>query len=258
MDNKMIDKLKSIIISAGDILKSSNVIINKHKSINDLLTMNDIIIENYIIDNIKKEYPNINIISEENNPNNKLDGYTIVIDPIDGTCNFASDIGLYGIQLALFDNMDCIFSSIYFPLNNELIYAIKNQGCYCNDVKLVVSNKDSIDGILLISDYYSNISISIDKQFELVKNLQKNFLKTRHFGAACVDFSFMAKSNGVAYISYYSNIWDIAPGLLIAKEAGCVYKNIYGKDYQYNDCGIVVANNINNLNLILNIAKEII
>ena len=96
-----------------------------------------------------------------------------------------------------------------------------------------------------------------DKQFELVKHLQNHFLKTRHFGAACVDFSMLVKGHGLAYITYYHKIWDIAPGLLIATEAGCVVGALDRDTYEYGRPGLVVANNKATLDLILHTFQNI-
>ena len=75
----------------------------------------------------------------------------------------------------------------------------------------------------------------MQKQLELVSLMQDKFLKTRLFGAACIDFTNLATNKAQAYICYYNHIWDIAPGLLLAKEAGCVYKTLENTNYTYND-----------------------
>ena len=133
-----------------------------------------------------------------------------------------------------------------------MIYAIGGEGAYLGEKRLWV-DKTALpsDGMLLISDYYSNVSVPMDVQFELVKRLQSTFLKTRHLGAACIDFASLAKREGLAYICYYSNLWDIAPGLMILKEAGAVYCYVDGSDYEYGAAGLVVANNSETLQKII-------
>ncbi len=241
----MVDILEQIAVETGEALLSQSVKVMEHKSRNDLLTENDLWSENRIIGRLRQTWPNINIISEENNPDSPLEGMTVVVDPIDGTCNYAAGIDMYGIQMALFDQQTCVGAVIYFPANGDTYRAVKGGGAWKNGSRLLV-NRDipDSDGILLISDYYDNIHIPMDTQFDLVKSLQGKFLKTRHFGAACVDFVMLAESKAQAYITYYHKIWDIAPGLLIATEAGCRYSMVDGSSFEYGKPGLVVRSNM--------------
>lgn len=239
---KELGAMAAAATEAGQELLCQSVQVIEHKSKNDLLTKNDIDTENRIIASIKSKFPNINIVSEENNPNARLEGLTVVIDPIDGTCNYAAGIELYGVQMALFDEGECVAAVIYFPATGDMYTAIKGQGAYKNGQRIMVNkNIAPKDGILIISDYYDNISIPMDEQFKLVKSLQSKFLKTRHFGAACVDFAMLVNSCAQMYITYYHKIWDIAPGLLIATEAGCTYGMVDNSDFEYGKPGLVVC-----------------
>ena len=244
-------KLETIIKSTGEEIKNSKPQVLKNKSIHDWQTYNDILIENSLIKTIQNEYKNVNIISEENYSENKLINDTFVIDPIDGTCNFADNIDLFGIQLAYFHNKTCIASFIYLPCKNEMFFAYKDKGCFLNGKQVFIDkSKKTNEGFLIISDYYDDIEIPMQNQFNLVYNLQKHFLKTRHFGAACYDFSLLVKNSAVAYVTYYHKIWDIAPGLLLVEEAGGVYENIEEDGFDYSNKGIIFANNKENLKMI--------
>lgn len=256
--NLLFETVKEVAVEAGKLLLTQTAIVNSHKTKNDLLTENDLMIENFIIGKIREEYPDINIVSEEYNPDNLPKGETVIIDPIDGTCNFAAGLDLYGVQLAIMKDGACLYSVLYFPESDNLFTAEKGKGAFLNGKRLVVNDKTSSrDGMLIISDYYDNIDYDFDNQFELVKRLQKSFLKTRHFGAACVDFSFIAQGRALAYITYYHKIWDIAPGLLLAQEAGCVSARLGSEKYEYGKTGLVVANNPKNLRMILESYAEL-
>lgn len=251
--NKQLVLLEKVLREAGEKLLAQKVVVSKHKTKNDLLTENDVAIENFIVDKLKKLDPTAEILSEENYSDGNLTGRCYVIDPIDGTCNFAANLPHFGIQVAYFENGECIASILYFPKTGDVLTAALGEGTHLNGKLIRVdSNADSSDGFLIISDYYDEINIPMHKQFALVQSLQSHFLKTRHFGAACVDFSLLACGNALTYVCYYSKIWDIAPGLLIAKEAGCVYSSLDGSSYKYGNAGLVVANNEHNLNIVLN------
>ncbi len=249
----LLNYIRFVLTAAGHQLRSQEIRVEQHKTKNDLLTQNDLLTETFIINHLKSRYPDIHIVSEEYNPDNHCnEGITVVIDPIDGTCNYAAGLSLFGIQTAIFDNGVCVGAAIYFPETKDMLVAEKGKGAYWNDTLITVdSTIPAADGILLISDYYDNIDIALETQFALVKALQKCFLKTRHFGAACVDFSMLAQKHAVAYITYYHKLWDIAPGLLIATEAGCVYGALGRKSYEYGQPGLVVANRPETLSKIL-------
>ncbi len=256
--SEIVKVMQTVAKEAGQYLLTQTVNIKSHKTRNDLLTENDLIIENFIIDGIKAHYPDVNIVSEEYNPDNALDGLTVVIDPIDGTCNYAQGLTSYGVQLALFHQSMCRASVLYFPVDDLLYVAEEGKGAYRNGVRLQVgTNKAAGDGFLLISDYYDTIDIDFNKQFELVKALQKHFLKTRHFGAACVDFCTLAEGHALAYVCYYSKLWDIAPGLLLAKEAGFIYSAVDMEEYKYHRPGLIVAANEEILGIIKREAKSL-
>ncbi len=257
--SSLMSRIEEVTRAAGDMLLSQTVTVASHKTRNDLLTENDLAIENFIIAELKKTHPDIHIVSEEYNPDNTLDsGVTVVIDPIDGTCNFAVGMDLFGIQLAVFDRGVSVGAILYFPVTGDVYLAEKGRGAFLNGKPLRVNEKAKpSDGMLFISDYYDSIDIPFDKQFALVKELQQHFLKTRHFGAACVDFSMLVKGHGLAYVTYYHKLWDIAPGLLIATEAGCVFGAVDRDTYEYGRPGLVVANSRSTLDLILNAYQRI-
>lgn len=127
INNVWLDDLKEleiIIKNIGEEIKSSKPRILKNKSIHDWQTYNDILIENSLIKSIQNAYKNVNIISEENYSENKLINDTFVIDPIDGTCNFADNIDIFGIRLLIFITKP-LASFIYLPHKNESILLIK-------------------------------------------------------------------------------------------------------------------------------------
>lgn len=254
---EQIKQLERIVREAGKKLLAQEVIVSRHKTKNDLLTENDILIENFIVEQIKKLDPSASVVSEENYASGSLTGRCYVVDPIDGTCNFAAGLTLYGIQIAYFEDEVCRAAVLYFPASDNILTATYGGGTFWNGVRVHVDTAAKAeDGVLIISDYYGDVSVPMHKQFSLVEALQPSFLKTRHFGAACIDFSLIVCGHALAYITYYSKIWDISPGLLAAKEAGCVYAATDGSPYRYGEAGLVVANNEENLRLILQKAKE--
>lgn len=256
---KLFTDVKAIVKKAGSFLLSESVEIEKHKNANDLLTKNDVETESYILELIKRKYPDVNIISEELNADSSLKGITVVIDPIDGTCNYAAGLDFFGIQVAIFSGNEVVASVIYLPRKKEMFSAFKDEGCYLNNKLIKIdANKSASDSVLILSDFYKDQVVNFNKQYDLVKELHDSFLKTRLFGAACIDFTYLVKNNASTYICNYSNIWDIAPGLFLVKEAGGVYASLVNDEYKFTEPALVVSNNIENLNLVLNAYKKLL
>lgn len=223
----------------------------EHKRVNDLVTDADINMDRFISSKLKKHFPTYNLLTEELANNTKLEGYTFVLDPIDGTCNYANGLNLSGIQLAVFKNKTCVFSIIYLPYVKETYTAYLNGGAFLNGKKLKINSQiKNTEGIIELSDFYTQHSIKIEKQLDLVKNLQNKFLKTRLFGAACIDFTNLVTNKTQAYVSYYYHLWDIAPGLLLVKEAGAYVGSLTKEAYEYGDRNIIIANNKESLKII--------
>jgi len=231
-----------------------------HKSKNDLLTQADLALNEYFIQAIQKPFPEACVIAEESENGTLTDELTFVVDPLDGTCNFSLGVKMHGIQIAVMEKKECVASLIGLPHFDLVYYAEKGKGAYRNGQRIYL-NKDIAheDGILSLSDFYrEEEDIAFEDQYKLVASLQDDFLKTRLYGAACYDFAALAESQSQGYICYYRHLWDIAPGLLLALEAGAVAVRLNGEPYQYGNQSLVVANNEKTLQRILKEAKPLL
>ena len=250
--------MEKIFKKAYKLYMQAPALVLEHKSKNDLLTQADLNMDTFISKHLKKHYPAFELLTEESNQTANLDNYTFIIDPIDGTCNFVNNLRLSGVQGALFYKNECVLSVIYLPYAKETFFAILGEGAFLNNKKIAINKTiPHTSGILQLSDFYPKVKISMQKQLKLVSTLQDKFLKTRLFGASCIDFTNLATNKAQAYVAYYYHIWDIAPGLLIIKEAGGVYKTLENTEHTYNHDNIIIANNEESLNLILEEYKKL-
>ena len=180
----------------------------------DLVTDFDFKVEKFIIDEIKKEYPTFEIISEEYNPTVKLTENCFVIDPIDGTINFAYGIPLWGIQTACIKNGKTVASVIYLPKLNELYHA-DDEGAFCNGQKIHVSNT-AFDKCLY--------TLSVRKcgaDWEEPPMPIKNFKHLRKIGASSVSAAWVACGRFCGFlIKDYDTPWDYVPGHFLIEQAG--------------------------------------
>ena len=178
----------------------------------DFVTNSDLKAEKIIIEELKKAKPNYSIISEENGfEDNKDKKNTWIIDPIDGTINFLHGIPHFAISIALKCNNEIISGIIFDPIKNEMFYAEKNNGSYFNNHRVRVSKKNQINKCLFVTG--GKINYELD-------------LPYRKSGCAALDMAYVASGRYDGYFQDNLNIWDIAAGIILVKEAGGVLNNI--------------------------------
>lgn len=206
---KEIDFLKEVVSNANEISKKEfNV--NTKGGENDLVTNLDLEIEKFIIEKIKKEYPNYDIVSEEFNNNNQISNNCFIIDPIDGTINFANNLPLWGIQIACVKDGKTVASIISLPHINEFYYADET-GAYLNDKKIKV-NEVPIKNTLYSIDGNNNLPC--------MQRMRKYSSNRRNFGGVCVSMAFVASGRIHGAVFRSDKPWDYEPGLFICKMAG--------------------------------------
>ena len=214
---KEIDFLKEIVLQATNLTNKSFEIMNKGAEY-DLVTNLDLEIEKFLIDKIRKEYPDFDIVSEEYNTNGKVTENCFIIDPIDGTINFANNLPLWAIQVACVKNGKTIASVINMPRINEFYWADET-GAYLNDKKISV-NEVPIKNALYAIDGNNNLPS--------MQRMRKYSSNRRNFGGVCVSMSFVASGRIHGAVFRSDKPWDYEPGLYLCKMAGACIKSIDG------------------------------
>lgn len=229
---------------------SSFTTVNKGE--NDLVTSLDLEIENYIIDKILKSFPKDNIISEETRNMGSIKDRNWVIDPIDGTCNLANGIPIYGVQIAFLNGTEPLLSAVLHPTMNELYYAEKGKGAYLNHERISVKKNISIkQAIISIGDFSKSNENARKVQLQIMTNINDKILKFRMWGSACFDLAYLAAGRTHAHIMFSRNMWDILPGILIAQEAGAVISGIDGSDYDIQKGVLLASSNVSIIDFII-------
>lgn len=238
--------LQDIIEKAGDTVRRNfgKVTTGKTKSARgDIVTKADFISERIIIEAIRQKYPYHHILSEEAGELPGRGEYTWIIDPLDGTSNFAMQIPLFCVIIALAKGPNILQAGIYDPLHNELFYARRGQGAYLNGKPIHVSAKTDLDEMGII---VSNIRLrSALEQFAHWRSLFS--LYTTHekkYGSAGISLAYVAAGRVDAYIVGGAYPWDIAAGALLAAEAGAKVTTVNNKKWSWRDWNqeIVVTN----------------
>ena len=217
---KSISPNLNVMIKASE--KASKIIIRdfgeieklqvSKKSPTDFVTNTDIRVEKIIIEELKKARPNFSLLSEESGEeNNKDNNNTWIIDPIDGTVNFLHGIPHFAISIALRSENEIVSGLIFDPIKNEMFFAEKNNGAFFNNHRIRVSKKNNINDCL----FATNDKIITELDFP-----------NRKSGCAALDMAYVAAGRYDGYFQKNLNIWDIAAGIVLIKEAGGIINEI--------------------------------
>ena len=199
---------KSIIRDFGEIEKLQ---VSK-KGPRDFVTKTDKNVEKILIEELSKIKKNYSFLSEEvGSIENKDKNNIWIVDPIDGTTNFLHGIPHFAICIALKSNEEIISGLIFDPIKDEMFYAEKNKGAYLNNQRLRVSNKNLIDECLFSSNH------------EGVKHCN---LSMRYTGCAALDLAYVASGRLDGFFHNKINIWDVAAGALLVREAGGIVNDL--------------------------------
>ena len=224
---KACEKASKILIR--DFGELENLQVSK-KGPKDFVTNSDKKTEKVLINELTKNKKKYSILSEEIGfIKNDDNDYIWVIDPIDGTTNFLHGIPHFCISIGLKFKEEIISGIIFDPIKNEIFYAEKNQGAFFNNHRIRVSKRKNLDECLFATN----------------KNgLSSADLNARIFGSAALDLAYVASGRIDGYFQNGLNLWDIAAGTLIVKEAGGIV-NSYDSEKTNNIKLVASSENIN-------------
>jgi len=199
---------KSIIRDFGEVEKLQ---VSK-KGPYDFVTKTDKQVEKILIEELSKIKKNYSFITEETGAikNNDKDN-TWIIDPIDGTTNFLHGIPHFAISIALQCKDEILSGLIFDPIKDEMFYAEKDKGAFLNNQRLRVSKKNSLDECLFASNY---------------EGVKFSNLNMRYTGCAALDLAYVASGRLDGFFHNSINLWDVAAGALIVKEAGGIVNDL--------------------------------
>lgn len=246
IDFEFAKKLKEKVLKIYEESKNIKDIAIKNKEKNDIVTAVDVFMENEIIKIIKEWFPEHSIYSEECGELSNNSEYEWFIDPIDGTINFASGIPLFSTSIALKKNDETIFGIVFDYNQNDVYYAIKGQGAFCNENKLNVSDNEKLsDGIIsfCLTSHYSDKHIK-----DVLKVEEKLASKVRGLrlvvsGAIELCWCASGKIDGVLNVKPSIGV-SSAAGKLFVQEAGGKITNLLGNKREKIDTMLVTNGKI--------------
>ena len=212
--------------------------------INNLVTEVDTLSEKKIIEIIRKHCPQHSIISEEVGRLMKKSDYQWIIDPIDGTVNFAHGIPLCCVSIALKHKNELLLGAVYNPMMNELFFAEKGKGATLNGKRIKVSVKRNFKKACLVTGFPYSWDDKSEHPIKVFERFILEGLPIRRLGSAALDLCWVACGRFDGFWEYNLNAWDVAAGYLIVQEAGGIITNFEGETYNVFDKQTLATNGL--------------
>ncbi len=210
----------------------------RSKGVKDIVTEADFASEQAIIRIIKNAFPEHGIYSEEAGGSEDAE-FLWVVDPLDGTNNYAYRIPIYGVSIALAVKGEVKVGAVYYPETKQLLLAEKGKGATCNGEKISVTGRREIENAIVLLD--TKLWKMPREGMELV-GLSKNVFGLRMLGAAVYNLGFVALGKADACIDMNLKKVDFAAGALIVEEAGGKATGVYGEKWSLKGEDIVATN----------------
>lgn len=208
----------------------------------NLVTEYDHKAENTIISCIHQEFPAHNFLAEESGITGDASSVRWIIDPLDGTVNFAHAIPIFCVSIAAEVDGEIVCGVIYQPLLNELFTALKGGGAYLNGIPLQVSRTAALHDAILVTGFPYNVSSNPDNCIDHFSSFLRVGIPIRRLGSAALDLAYTAAGRFDGFWEARLNPWDVAAGLLLVREAGGRVTDYDGREYQLGNGRIVATN----------------
>ena len=211
------------------------------KGKDNIVTNVDKASEKLIINIILRAFPDHSILSEESLPVNSGSRYRWIIDPIDGTTNFAHAFPFFCVSIALEDSGNIILGVVYDPMRDEIFIAEKGKGATLNGKRINVSRVSKLSGSFLATGFSYGITRK-DRNIKYFNNLLIKTQAIRRAGSAALDLCYVACGRFDGFWEMNLRPWDVAAASLIVRESKGAVTKFDGKPYSHYDRNILATN----------------
>ncbi|HLF47102.1 MAG TPA: inositol monophosphatase family protein [Chitinophagaceae bacterium] len=194
--------------------------ISHKEGMNNLVTEADHAAEAAILRIIKNRFPDHQVLAEESGEIIRDSGFKWIVDPIDGTVNFAHGIPLCSVVIAIEKDREIIMSAVSAPLLNEMYFAEKGMGATLNDKRISVSDESSVLNSCLVTGFPYTYINNKNGPLEIFGRLVRKGIPVRRLGSAAIDLCWVACGRFDGFYEHKLEAWDSAAGYLIVEEAG--------------------------------------
>lgn len=218
--------------------------ISNKEGINNLVTEADHAADKAIQAIIRKAFPEHGIVSEETAEKITESEYKWIIDPIDGTVNFANGIPICCVSIGLEHNGKMLMGAVYNPNMHEFYFAEKGNGATLNDKKITVSDKKEVLRSCLVTGFPYTYLDQPNGPIQVFERLIRKGIPVRRLGSAAIDLCWVAAGRFDGFYEHQLNAWDSAAGFIIVEEAGGKVTDLKGDIYSPYQPGIIATNGL--------------
>jgi len=210
----------------------------------NLVTEMDMKSERAVVETLLASFPDHGIIAEEETAIRNDSGFTWIIDPLDGTTNYAHGYPCFSISIALEQEGEIVLGVVYDPMRDELFTARKGEGAYLNGRPIRVSEIDTLIKSLLATGFPYDRTVSDRNNMDYFHDLLMASQEVRRDGSAALDLCSVACGRFDGFWELKLKPWDVAAGSLIVQEAGGMVSGLTGKPSSIRDDEVLVSNGI--------------
>jgi len=207
----------------------------------DLITEGDRLAEQEILAQIREAFPDHGVLSEERPPEPSPSSYRWVIDPLDGTTNYAHGIPFFAVSIALEEDGQPILGVVYDPLREELFSALKGEGAYLNGRPIRVSSVQRVRESLIATGFPYRSEL-LERHLRYFKALLPEAQSLRRFGSAALCLAYVACGRLEGYWDLALHRWDLAAGYVLVQEAGGVVSDLSGGELPPDGRQLIATN----------------
>ena len=230
----------------GDTLKQSYGQVKKieYKGEINIVTEVDRRSEKLIVDLLTARFPKHSILAEEGTDMARSSEFKWVVDPLDGTTNYAHDYPIFCVSVALEKNGEVIVGVVYQPIFEELFVAEKGNGAYLNGRKIQVSRVDKLRQSLLSTGFPYDVLEDPGQALQFFSGFVHTAQAVRRDGSAALDLCYVAMGRFDGFWEVRLKPWDTAAGVLIVSEAGGTVTDFQGEPYSIYQPEVVASNGV--------------
>jgi len=212
------------------------------KAKNSIVTKADTESENLIIKIIKSNFPSHDVLAEESGRDNKRSGHLWIIDPLDGTTNYAHTYPVFSISIALEIQGFIRLGTVYDPMRDEFFSAESGKGAYLNRNKIKISDTRAVEEGLLCTGFTHENEWMVDENLRHFENFIRRARAVRRDGSAALDLCYVACGRYDGFWELGLHAWDTAAGSLIIEEAGGSVTDFSGREFSIYGEEILASN----------------
>jgi myo-inositol-1(or 4)-monophosphatase len=215
----------------------------EHKNPINLVTDADHAAEQCVVDHIRRHHPDHRILAEERGGDaHGSSPFRWIIDPLDGTTNFAHGFPVYAVSIGVEYLNELLIGVVYDPTRNELFTAEAGGGAFLNGRSLAVSNTDTLNAALLVTGFAYDIRENANNNLDHFVRFTLNTQGVRRTGSAALDLCYVAAGRFDGFWEVKLSAWDMAAGVVILREAGGRITDLRGNPHSVNQPELVASN----------------